>query len=91
MSHGHILINGIRVKAPSYQIKPGDVFEVKEKTKTGALLKERLQSIRALHLDPPGWIIFDVDAVKGKIDRMPHQDELEQGIDTRLIVEYYSR
>ena len=31
VSHGHVTVNGKRVNIPSYQVKPGDKVEIKEK------------------------------------------------------------
>ena len=30
VNHGHILVNGVKVNIPSYQVKPGDTVSVKE-------------------------------------------------------------
>ena len=36
--HGHIAVNGRKVNIPSYIVKPGDVVEVREKSKNNAAI-----------------------------------------------------
>ena len=91
VSHGHVLVNGKRITVPSLEVRPGDTFEVRERSKGNAFFKERAAAIGSLKYDPPAWITFDLAALKGKIERNPNPDEFEQGINTRLIVEFYSR
>src|SRR3989338_166296 len=91
VSHGHVSVNGARVTVPSFQLSVGDAIEVRNKAKALGLIKERLAARTALHLEPPQWLGFDYDALKGTVVRVPDVGECEQGIDTRLIVEFYSR
>src|SRR5690606_22772437 len=44
VNHGHVLVNGRRVNIPSYRCRPGDVIEVREKSKQLALVIEATQS-----------------------------------------------
>ncbi|MFB3091861.1 MAG: 30S ribosomal protein S4, partial [Dehalococcoidia bacterium] len=39
----------------------------------------------------PEWLELDVANLKATVRRLPSEDELETTIDTRLIVEFYSR
>ena len=43
--HGHILVNGKAVNIPSYSVKPGDVVEVKEKSKKLTIVQEGLKEV----------------------------------------------
>jgi small subunit ribosomal protein S4 len=38
VNHGHVKVNGQRVNIPSYRVKPGDVVEVREKSRNMALV-----------------------------------------------------
>jgi len=42
VNHGHILVNGKKVNIPSYRCNVGDVIEVREKSRTMALVLEAL-------------------------------------------------
>src|SRR3546814_4897106 len=44
ISHGHISVNGRRVTVPSYQIKLGDVIEVRGKAKDYPFVQEAITS-----------------------------------------------
>ena len=44
VNHGHVMVNGKKVNIPSYRVKEGDVVEVREKSRTMALVLEALES-----------------------------------------------
>ena len=43
VNHGHVRVNGKKVNIPSYQIKEGDVVEVRDKSKAMALVLEAME------------------------------------------------
>lgn len=89
ISHGHFLVNGRKVKIPSYTVKQGDVIEPTQKAKKFELIKQNIKAStnRAI----PGWLEIDTKSLKGKVIRFPEKEELDQELDVSLIVEYYSR
>lgn len=87
VTHGHFLVNGRKVRAPSYLVNEGDVVEPDEKSKKLNIIKDNLQSNRSI----PGWLEFDSKTLKGKIIRLPEREELDQEVDVSLVVVYYSR
>jgi small subunit ribosomal protein S4 len=68
ISHGHILVNGKRVNIPSYQVKVGDVIEVRERSKNMAVVLEALQSKER---EVPDYISMDPKAMKASFVRTP--------------------
>ena len=56
VNHGHIKVNGRRVNIPSYRCKPGDVIEVRERSKQLAIV---LEAVQLPERDVPDYI--DVD------------------------------
>src|SRR5690606_10079196 len=56
INHGHVKVNGRRVNIPSYQVKDGDVIEVKEKSRTMALV---LEAVESGERDVPDYIEVD--------------------------------
>ena len=40
--HGHVLVNGRKVDRPSYPLRPGEMVELKQKSKKMALVEEGL-------------------------------------------------
>ncbi|SRR5690606_34405865 len=89
VNHGHVRVNGRKVDIPSYQVKAGDEIAVREGTSSRQLATRALEDTRMRSV--PNWISRVDDALTAKITRMPTADELEQGINVQLIVEFYSR
>lgn len=87
VSHGLIKINGRKAKTPSIQIKEGDVLEVVEKRKSSKLF----ESVASSKTKTPKWIKSDLKALKVEIVALPDKDDIEQGIDSQLITEFYSK
>lgn len=87
VSHGLIKLNNKKVKTPSIQTKPGDIFEVKEKRKDSPLFEK----IKKSKNRTPKWIRSDLSALKGEVIAFPDKDDIEQGINNQLITEFYSK
>lgn len=87
--HNGILVNGHRVNIPSYQVKPGDVIEVAEKTKTHLRLKAAVEAAEQRTF--PEWLEVDTKAMKGIFKAKPERSELPATINESLVVELYSK
>lgn len=89
VNHAHFIVNGKRVNIPSYQVKPGDVVAVSEKsrstTKFKSLLEENGKKVC------PKWIEKANDSFEGKIVAMPARDDIDYDVAEHLIVELYSK
>ncbi len=90
VSHGHITVNGKRVTIPSYQVKEGDVIEVKEKSRQLPLVLTALESPER---DFPSYIEVDGKAGKATFLRTPKLEDVPYPVQMQphLIVEFYSR
>ena len=91
ISHGHVLVNGKSVNIPVYEIKVGDVVEIKEKSKRLPVIQNALNEVSKSGTMP--WISVDVDAVKGTFNAIPRRDEISDLADIKeqLVVEFYSK
>jgi small subunit ribosomal protein S4 len=89
VTHGHIRVNGRKVSSPSFNVKPGDVVEVRETPATRQLATKSLESAQVRPV--PSWITFTRDAFKGQIVRIPSRDDIQPIVNEQLIVEFYSR
>ena len=87
--HNSILVNGKRVNIPSFQVSPGDVVEVAEKSKNQLRVKSAL--VAAEQRGFPEWIDMDAKAMKGIFKAAPQRSELPATINEHLIVELYSK
>lgn len=89
VTHGHIRVNGRKVSSPSFNVKPGDVVEVRETPATRQLATKSLESAQVRPV--PSWISFTREAFKGQVVRIPSRDEIQPIVNEQLIVEFYSR
>jgi small subunit ribosomal protein S4 len=89
VSHRHFTLNGRVNNVPSAQVRPGDVVQVREKSRA----IEPILNAQALvqNRSVPEWLRLDADALRGTVLRLPEREEMEQVIDEQLVVEYYSR
>jgi len=87
--HGHFLVGDRKTDIPSYTVRPGDVISWKESHKDSEYVKIMTADLPKRPV--PEWLELDVANLKATVRRLPSEDELETTIDTRLIVEFYSR
>lgn len=85
--HNHFSVNGKKVNIPSYQLKAGDVIQVKEKSKNLEAIHSSLKSLR----DVPEWISIDKVKLEGTVIRVPERVAIPVNVQEQLVVELYSR
>ena len=90
VNHGHVLVNGKKVKIPSYQVKEGDVIEVKEKSKQLAFVQIASELPER---DIPEYIDVDINARKATFLRIPSLEDVPYPVqmEPHLVIEFYSR
>lgn len=89
VDHKHFLVNGKAVNIPSYQVKAGDVIEVREKSRSLQRYKDILE-VTGGRLTPE-WIDVDQEALKGTVKSLPTREMIDVPVDEMLIVELYSK
>ena len=89
VNHGHVKVNGVKTNIPSFRCKPGDVIEVREKSRSMALVLEALESPER---DLPDYIDLDPKAMKVTFVRVPELSEVPYPVqmEPNLVVEFYS-
>lgn len=88
VNHGSWTLNGSRVTIASILVREGDIIEVRPKLKTSPLfatVKEEKD------FEFARWLKSDQKALKTEVASLPTAEDLDQMIDTQLIVEYYSK
>jgi len=90
VNHGHVKVNGRRVNIASYQVKEGDVVEVKEASKQLLMVLEAIQSPER---EVPDYIDMDDANLKATFSRMPKLGDVPYPVkmEPNLVVEFYSR
>ena len=89
VDHKHVLVNGKLVNIPSYQVKAGDVIEIKEKFKSAQRYKDILEVTAGRMV--PAWIEADQENLRGTVKELPTRDEIDVPVNEMLIVELYSK
>jgi len=87
VSHKHITVNGSVVNIPSYQLRPGDVIGVREKSKSLEVIGASLSSARHDY----DWLSWNGDTMTGVFLNIPERDQITENIKEQLIVELYSK
>ena len=87
--HGHVTVNGKKVSIPSYVTRPGDVVQIREKSRelvviAGTLEKRKGQSV-------PEWLELDSQARSGRVLQAPSRQAIPVPVTEQLIVELYSK
>ncbi|HQW71549.1 MAG TPA: 30S ribosomal protein S4 [Saprospiraceae bacterium] len=89
VSHRHILVNGIVTNIPSYSVKPGDVIEVRGKSRG---LDVVVNNVRSKHDNRKhSWIEWNAERMEGKFLAYPERDQIPEMINEQLIVELYNK
>lgn len=86
--HRHITVNGQVVNIASYQVLPGDVIGVREKSKSLEVIVDSLAGFN--HSKYP-WIEWDESQKSGKFLHVPAREDIPENIKEQLIVELYSK
>lgn len=89
VTHRSILVNGKIVSIPSYQLKPGDTVEVKEKSKSQGRIQAALEL--AKQKSQSQWIEIDMQKLQGVFKSIPERSDLPAEYNENLIVELYSK
>ena len=89
VNHGHVSVNGHKVDIASYNVQVGDEIEIRNSPTSRQIATRNLEENRARNV--PGWLALNAEQFKAVVNRLPNRDEMEQGINEQLIVEFYSR
>ena len=89
VTHGHVRVNGRRVKSPSFNVKVGDVVDVQETPATRQLVSKSLDSAQIRPV--PVWINLHRETLRAQIVRMPTREEIQPMANLQMVVEFYSR
>lgn len=87
--HGHFTVNGRKTNIPSFTLKEGDVIAWKESRKEKGFYIALTKDIPKRPV--PQWLSLDTNTMTGTVASLPGEADLESSIETRLVVEFYSR
>ena len=87
VNHGHFLVDGHKVDIPSYTLKPGQVVEVKERSRNLQIINDALEA----QIATKDFVSVDKENKKGTYVRHPERKELNPEVNELLVIEYYNR
>ena len=90
VNHGHFTVDGHKVNIPSYQVKPGEVIAVAQKSRSSVLFT-KLTGEDAPFVTVPEWLSLERNELKGTVLRMPERADVDFPVEEHLIVELYSK
>jgi small subunit ribosomal protein S4 len=85
----HFLVNKKKVNIPSFSTNPGDVIEVRDRSRKVSRIQEAMES--AARREVPSWLELDKTRFIGTVRALPMREELTMPIQEQLIVELYSK
>jgi small subunit ribosomal protein S4 len=86
--HGHVAVNGKRVTIPSYQVRKGDVVELRPKAQNMIVVQHNLDT---LDRTVPPWLEVDPGRMKVTVRDLPMREHIDVPVREQLIVELYSK
>jgi small subunit ribosomal protein S4 len=87
--HGHFTVDGHKVDIPSYQVKTGEVIELKEASRSLDKFKGALEANASRVI--PKWLDFDQANKVAKVVAVPAREDIDLPVEEHLIVELYSK
>jgi small subunit ribosomal protein S4 len=87
VTHCHVIVNGGVVNIPSFALKPGDVIEIREKSKSLEVVNDSLIH----HNNRFSWLELQKNLYQGRFLNYPDRSEIPENIKEQLIVELYSK
>jgi len=89
VNHGHLLLNGRKTDIPACVVKPGDVVEVRQRSRALVPILSALEAVEGRGI--PGWLELDRAAFKGTVRALPTKEEIALPVNEQMVVELYSR
>lgn len=88
VSHRHITVNNKVASIPSFQVNPGDVVSVREKSKNLEVISNSLANGRGKRYP---WLEWEQESLSGRFVTIPERSDIPENIKEQLIVELYSK
>ncbi|GAD87590.1 MULTISPECIES: 30S ribosomal protein S4 [Nocardia] len=89
VSHGHFVVNGVKVNVPSYQVSQYDIIDVKEKSLPTLPFQVARETVGDRPV--PGWLQVVPGRLRILVHQLPERAQIDVPLQEQLIVEYYSK
>lgn len=88
VTHGHFLVNGVKVTKPSYQVRPGDVISLRNRENLMTAYRGIADSASS---EPLQWLSFDSETLRITVQGNPGPEDISLPVDVNMVVEFLSR
>jgi small subunit ribosomal protein S4 len=89
VSHGHIVVNGLKVTIPSYQVSLGDKITIRESSMKKGIFTNLAEKLKDHNY--PSWLAFDITKNECKVQGAPKLTAIETNFDSAAVLNFYSR
>ncbi|MEM6335783.1 MAG: 30S ribosomal protein S4 [Bacteroidota bacterium] len=87
VNHGHIMVNGRVTNIPSFQLRSGDIVEIRPRSRSLEVVNDAQSRTRRNY----PWLEVDRRELRGKFMDLPNREDIPENIREQLIVELYSK
>jgi len=87
--HGHVQVNGKKLNIPSYQVRKGNVIQIREKSRKNEQIKLAVETAAGRGI--PVWLQMNPEQFSGSVLDLPKREDIRLPIQEQLIVELYSK
>jgi small subunit ribosomal protein S4 len=87
--HGHFTVNGRKVDIPSFSVRMGDTVTVRQGSAGNATIQHAIDEVKGRGI--PEWLLFDGEALSGRVSSLPTREQINLPVQEQLIVELYSK
>lgn len=89
VAHGHLVVNGKKVRIPSYQVKLVDVLSIREGSKTHGSFVNFAERFAERPL--PSWLSWSASKMEGSVTQLPTTVSAEPAGDLSAVLSFYTR
>ncbi len=89
VSHGHFLVNGKRMRSPSYLVEAGDIISLRPQSRDLKPFEDLVQ--RWKFYKPPSWLEINPQTLETKVLKLPSAEEIPHNFNLGLVIDFYSR
>lgn len=89
VNHGHFTVNDVKTDIPSFSVKEGQLIKIRKSSQNSPYFKNIAEKLASS--ERPSWLHFDIKESSAKVLHEPKDDDLPQGVNVSMIIEYYSK
>ncbi|MGV0580090.1 30S ribosomal protein S4 [Mycolicibacterium elephantis] len=89
VSHGHFLVNGVKVDIPSYRVSQYDIIDVKDKSLNTLPFQIARETLGERPV--PSWLQVVGERPRILVHQLPTREQIDVPLSEQLIVEFYSK